>query len=456
MTNDTAIVGPSRAVKLCGTEATDPPRRRLAAGRLTAELENGQLRYVSFGGIETLRGIAFLVRDENWGTYAPQIDGLEVKESAESFAVSYRAVCADPRQRLVYEARISGSSDGSLAFDAVATPETDFVTNRAGFVVLHPGRARRAKAQSLPRRRPRVRKLDSPERSARPSRSSTSERSRTKSLQGSGRPVAWRATRSKWRISGTGPTRRTRPMCDRWRCLGATRSPRAAGMNSPCSCRLPDAWRAAARRRGSDVTIKLGGNLATNMPDLGVALPAEEAAAALAASDALRTLNPHFLVCNVDARDGRGLAELEAYRQVAEAVSAGRRPRNRHPRRAGRRRFAGAGRRSRSSRALEPRVGRRLERGRFEILAARRKAPRETDGRRDLRSCARCFSRRKAWRRHALHLHRTQSEAAEGRAFRLCDPYDMLDRSCCRRSLCDGDARNAAGHHRLDQGDDWR
>ena len=105
--DDTTIVGPSRAVKLCGTETTDPPRRRLAAGRLTAELENGQLRYVSFGGIETLRGIAFLVRDENWGTYAPQINELEVEESAESFVVSYRAVCADPRQRLVYEARIS-------------------------------------------------------------------------------------------------------------------------------------------------------------------------------------------------------------------------------------------------------------------------------------------------------------------------------------------------------------
>jgi hypothetical protein len=47
------------------------------------------------------------------------------------------------------------------------------------------------------------------------------------------------------------------------------------------------------------------------------------ASAALAASDALRTLKPHFLVSNVDARDRRGLAELHAYRQVGEAVSAG-------------------------------------------------------------------------------------------------------------------------------------
>ena len=60
------------------------------------------------------------------------------------------------------------------------------------------------------------------------------------------------------------------------------------------------------------------------MPDLGVALPAGRGAGgSRRRRTALRTLNPHFLVCNVDARDGRGLAELEAYRQVAEAVSAG-------------------------------------------------------------------------------------------------------------------------------------
>jgi len=53
----------SRAVKLCGTEEVDPPTRRLAAGPLSVELENGQLRYVTFAGREVLRAIAFLVRD---------------------------------------------------------------------------------------------------------------------------------------------------------------------------------------------------------------------------------------------------------------------------------------------------------------------------------------------------------------------------------------------------------
>jgi D-apionolactonase len=82
-----AGVEPSRAVKLCGTEEIDPPSRKLTAGPLTAELENGQLRYVAFNGVEALRGIAFLIRDQNWGTYTPRIDSLSVNEKAESFTV---------------------------------------------------------------------------------------------------------------------------------------------------------------------------------------------------------------------------------------------------------------------------------------------------------------------------------------------------------------------------------
>src|SRR3984885_234318 len=131
---------PSRAVRLCGTEEIGPRSRKLTAGPLTAELENGQLRYVAFKGVEALRGMAFLVRDQNWGTYTPRINSLSVKEEEESFTVEYKAICEDADQRLEYEARITGSSDGSLAFGAVATPQSDFVTNRAGFVVLHPAR----------------------------------------------------------------------------------------------------------------------------------------------------------------------------------------------------------------------------------------------------------------------------------------------------------------------------
>ena len=42
------------------------------------------------------------------------------------------------RGRLVYQARMAGRSDGSLSFVVEAEPETDVLTNRTGFVVLHP------------------------------------------------------------------------------------------------------------------------------------------------------------------------------------------------------------------------------------------------------------------------------------------------------------------------------
>jgi hypothetical protein len=322
MTIDAAIVGPSRAVKLCGAEATDPPLRRLVAGGLTAELENGQLRYISFAGIEALRGVGFLVRDENWGTYAPHIENLEIEEGAESFAIAYRAVCADSRQRLVYEARISGSSDGSLAFEAVATPETDFVTNRAGFVILHPA--------GLTGQKLRVSHVDGREEETcfpqeiSPSQPVFDIRALTHEVA----PGLWATCRMEGdtfemedQRNWTDASYKTyvRPLALPW---GYTL---AKDSRHEQTVRLSFAGRLGgdSKERGGDVTIKLGANLAANMPDLGVALPAEEASAAIAASDALRTLNPYFLVSNVDARNGRGLAELEAYRQVADAVSAG-------------------------------------------------------------------------------------------------------------------------------------
>ena len=85
----------------------------------------------------------------------------------------------------------------------------------------------------------------------------------------------------------------------------------AKGSRHEQSVRLSFAGRIDGRgtARSSDVTIVLGRELETVMPDLGVP---EETDAVLAADDRLRALNPAFLVCRVDVRDERGLAKLEA------------------------------------------------------------------------------------------------------------------------------------------------
>ena len=132
--------GASDLVALYGTAVPPAEARVLSAGPLSARLEAGNLRYLRFGDTEILRAVGFVVRDRDWGTYVPEISGLEVNESADGFAVTYTAVCRGPAV-LRYRARIEGRANGVLRFDADAVAEGDFETNRCGFVVLHPAAA---------------------------------------------------------------------------------------------------------------------------------------------------------------------------------------------------------------------------------------------------------------------------------------------------------------------------
>ena len=314
---------PSRAIRLCGTEEPDSPRRRLSAGSLTAELENGQLRYVAFAGVEVLRAIAFLVRDENWGTYSPTVEGLTIDETPSHFVVSYRAVCADARQRLAYEARISGSSDGSLTFSAVAAPETDFVTNRTGFVVLHPA--------GLAGRRLKVSHVDGSETETRfpdlicPSQPVFAIRA----LSHEAAPGLWATCRMEGdafemedQRNWTDASYKTyvRPLSLPW---GYTLP---KGSRHEQSVRLSISNERGVVRTQADKTggvmVALGPDLSRTMPELGVALPSDEVEFALRSTDALRLLSPRFLVFRVDGREGGGLANFGALRRIAEAVGA--------------------------------------------------------------------------------------------------------------------------------------
>jgi hypothetical protein len=128
---------PSVAVMLYGTEQPVEPARILQAGPLSAELEAGNLRYIRYRGHELLRAVSFIVRDRNWGTYNPRIANLSVEETNDGFRVTYDAVAADDRQEFRYRATITGSSAGTLTFAATGRAETEFETNRTGFVVLH-------------------------------------------------------------------------------------------------------------------------------------------------------------------------------------------------------------------------------------------------------------------------------------------------------------------------------
>ncbi len=107
--------GPSRAIMLFGTEEKVEPRKRLRAGPLTCELDRGNLRYIKIGAKEAIRAIAFIVRDQDWGTYNPAIENLKIGQGPNDFEVSYEAICKDAGQELRYGARIKGAADGTLA-----------------------------------------------------------------------------------------------------------------------------------------------------------------------------------------------------------------------------------------------------------------------------------------------------------------------------------------------------
>ena len=128
----------SDALKLYGTEATLEPMRSLTAGPLSCMFDQGALRFIKIHGKEAIRNIDFSVRDKDWGTYQPVLGNIQINQNEDSFSVNFDAVYKDEQQEIRYKATISGSADGTLSFIGDYTASTDFLTNRTGFVVLHP------------------------------------------------------------------------------------------------------------------------------------------------------------------------------------------------------------------------------------------------------------------------------------------------------------------------------
>jgi hypothetical protein len=124
--------------RLYGTQEPPAPSRKLTAGPLSVDLQDGNLRTIRFRGHEVLRAIAFLVRDKDWGTCAAKITNLAIHESLARFRISYRACYAAPDgARLLADIVIEGEAE-RIRFSAEFEAKGDFETARAGFTVLHP------------------------------------------------------------------------------------------------------------------------------------------------------------------------------------------------------------------------------------------------------------------------------------------------------------------------------
>ena len=119
-----------------GTDESSQAERRFSAGALTLVLSDGAIRRLSWHGTEVVRGIACPVRDANWATYTSVLADEKITESPDEFEISQVRMVADSALRihLVFE----GHSDGTFIATAEMSACGEFITNRAGFTLLHP------------------------------------------------------------------------------------------------------------------------------------------------------------------------------------------------------------------------------------------------------------------------------------------------------------------------------
>ena len=174
-----------------------------------------------------------------------------IEQDARGFRVELPRPCARTRSRpSPTRARIEADASGNLSFAAEGEALTDFLTNRTGFVVLHPiegvsGAAGRGRARRRQRRAQPLSRADRPGLPVHgPPRADPRAPARACAS-----PAAWRATPSRWRTSATGWTPPTRPMSARSPCPGPTRSPRARSLASAFRSRLTGSARRPRPRR---------------------------------------------------------------------------------------------------------------------------------------------------------------------------------------------------------------
>jgi D-apionolactonase len=313
---------PKRAIKLFGTDVPEPKVKTLQAGALSAVFDNGALRYIKLGETEVLRAIAFLVRDENWGTFTPEISNLKIKQGKSDFRVTYDARCKDAKRSLTYRAEISCGNDGTLRFDAAALPQTDFLTNRTGFIVLHPltgvaghpVEVEHVDKRKVKEKFPAIINPVQPFYGIRSLRHNVTP----------GVFVTCRMEGDTFEMEDhrnwTDSSFKTyvRPLAEPWPYTLRKGIEIKQSVSLSFSGKLPRA-KAAGRAKPVEIAFgKAGGAL----PAIGVAVPEGEADAAFANASLIAQSGARHLVCEADGRKGGLSGTLGVYQRLGKATSA--------------------------------------------------------------------------------------------------------------------------------------
>ncbi len=184
----------------------------------------GNLRTIAYDGIEVLRAVSYLVRDRDWGTYAPEIADLKIEQRDDAFAVSYRRALSRAGCDRAYDNRphFGGKPVRALIFEAEGTSRKaasrPTAAASASFIQSWALPARRSWSSMSDGEREETRFPDliEPWQPFKDMRRHHPYRDRRVLPPSAG----WREISSRWRTSGTGRMRPTRPMSALSRCPG--------------------------------------------------------------------------------------------------------------------------------------------------------------------------------------------------------------------------------------------
>ncbi len=133
-----------------GCDEPLPHRLQLRAGSVSLELVGGRFGPVLVNGHEIWHGLAFLFRDTGWGTPEPVYKVVTHQITADGhgftlelsghIAIESRDICDSSIESalILLNVTVTGEADGCLHFQARAEPTHDVLTNRCGWVLLHP------------------------------------------------------------------------------------------------------------------------------------------------------------------------------------------------------------------------------------------------------------------------------------------------------------------------------
>jgi len=108
----------------------------LTVGPLKAMFDQGGLRYISFAGTETVRGIAFYARDANWGTVPNRVKNASYQQDEQGITLNYQVHCQQGDMDFLWSCSIAMTSN-QIIFEINGKANSSFKRNRLGFVVLH-------------------------------------------------------------------------------------------------------------------------------------------------------------------------------------------------------------------------------------------------------------------------------------------------------------------------------